>query len=1017
MRAATHIRGVLRAPAAQATLFGFVYFAVARAGLTFAVQPEGITAVWPASGLYLGILLVAPRRCWPALATAAFTADLAANLIVGNDLASLGIAVADAAEGLLGATLIGLACGGTRFTLTRVRHIIAFALAGAGAASAITAVIGAATVALSSGEAFGHTWLLWWTAHGIGMLAVAPLVCAAFSPELAPPPRAELGKFMLMLAGLVLCTVVVFSSEAAAAGEAALPPAVATPFLLLIAWRSGPAATALGSFALCAIALLFTVHGMGPLVSIGLDQGQHLLFLQIFLAASVVTAMAIAAAVSEGHDAQAALEAAERRFRTLVEQIPTATYICDYDEHSTMRYISPQAEAMTGYPTSYWIDDPEHWRRIVHPDDRDEVVEAVARCVREETPFDGEYRIVRADGEVIVVWDRETIVRHEDGRPITSQGVLVDVTELRHTERALIDSEELHRSVVDALEEGVIVLDSDGMIVAANASGARILGVEIESLVGSRPPFEQALLADGTPVDEHNSPAIRALRTQVAARDVELRIARPAGDERWLRVNYQPLDGQGDGAGLVFSFTDVTERRRDQEHIAYLAYHDALTGLPNRSALERALSPALARARRGGRAAALIYLDLDNFKLVNDSLGHAAGDEVLRQVAARLRARVRDGDMLVRLSGDEFMLLLPDLGGDATWVAWQVAGDLIAQLEGAFAIGASEFEVTASAGIALYPLHGEHGPELLKHADSALYDTKRDKPGTVGVYESRDAQSTRRLTLSSRVRRALAQDQFELHFQPVFSLDDLKPIGVEALIRWRDPERGLLQSGEFIPLAEETGLIDLIGDWVIDAVIAQGESWLDLGLRPLLAFNVSPLQLRRRGFAADFARRLDASRMNPIQFSIEITESASMAEANRGSAILEELHDLGVHLAIDDFGADFSSLGRLRDLPVDMLKIDRSFLHGVPQADDASAVITAIVRLAEAIGMRAVAEGVETEAQLQFLVAKGCHLAQGFHLARPLPVDRATRLLLGDPSATAPDARGSAESEISRAGV
>ncbi|MEO8091400.1 MAG: EAL domain-containing protein [bacterium] len=1016
MRAATHIREILRAPATQATLFGLVYFGFARGGLTFAIQPEGITAVWPASGLYLGILLVSPRRHWPAFVTAAFSADLAANLIADNGLASLGIAVADTSEGLLGAVLIGLACGGTPFTLSRIRHIIAFALAGVGAANAITAVIGAATVALSSGESFGHTWLLWWTADGIGMLAVAPLICAAFATKLAPPTRAELGEFLLALGGLVLSAVLVFSSEAVATG-AALPPVMVTPFLLWMAWRSGPAAAAVGSFALGAIALVFTIGGVGPLASIGLGHYQHPFSLYVFLAVSVVTAMAIAAAVSEGRDTHADLEAVERRFRTLVEQIPAATYICDYDEQGTYRYISPQAEAMTGYPTSYWLDDPEHWSRILHPDDRDDIVELIAHCVREEIPFDREYRVVRADGEVIVIWDRETVVRDEDGRPISSQGVLVDVTELRRTERALIESEGLHRSVVDALEEGVFVLDSDGIVVAANASGAGVLEVEAEALLGSPLPFEQAFLADGTPVDEHNSPAMRALRTGVGARDVELRIVRPVGDDRWLRINYQPLEGQGDGAGLVFSFTDVTERRRDQEQIAYLAYNDPLTGLPNRTALERALSPALARARRGGRAAALIYLDLDHFKVVNDSLGHAAGDEVLRQVAARLKARVRDGDMLVRLSGDEFMLLMPDLSGDAGGAAWQVAGDLIAQLEGPFAIGDSKFEVTASAGISLYPLHGEHGEELLKHADAALYDTKRDEPGTVGVYESQGAQSSGRLTLSSRVRRALAQDEFELHFQPVFSLDDLKPIGVEALIRWRDPERGLLQPVEFIPLAEETGLIDLIGDWVIDAAIAQGESWLDLGLRPLLAFNVSPRQLRRRGFAADLARKVGASRMNPVQLSIEITESASMAEANRGGATLEELHELGVNLAIDDFGADFSSLSRLRNLPVDMLKIDRSFLEGVPQAEDASAMVTAIVRLAEALEMRAVAEGVETEAQLQFVRAQGCRLAQGFHLARPLPADRATRLLLGDATATAPDARPSAESESTRAGV
>jgi diguanylate cyclase (GGDEF)-like protein/PAS domain S-box-containing protein len=1003
------IRDILRATPAQAALFGVVYFALARGGLALAGQPDSVSVISAGSGLYLGILLVTPRRRWPAFVIAAFAADLLASLGGGDGLAGVGIALADASDAPLAAILIGLV-GGTPFALTRIRHVLALALAGAGVANALTSLVGAAAVAASSDQDFAQTWLVWWTANGIGMLAVAPVVCAAFATTMTPPTRAELIEFLLLLGGLVLSAVIVFSLEPGTTGtSAAVPPALAVPFLLLMAWRSGPAATAVGVFALCTVASVFTVRGLGPLAVAGLDPSEQLLSLQLFLAVWAVTAMTISAALSDGREAQAALRSAERRFRTLVEQIPTVTYICDYDEDATLRYISPQAETMTGYPTSYWLADQDHWRQIVHPDDREEIVEAVARCVREQVPFAAEYRMVHANGKVIQILDRETIVRDEDGRPLTSQGVLLDVTELRQTERALIESEELHRSVVDALEEGVFVLNADGIIVAANASGARVLGVTVESLIGSPPPFNQAFLVDGTPLDLHNSPAMRVLRTGVAERDVELRVVRPSGEERWLRVNYQPLGGKGSGGGLVFSFTDVTERRRDEAQIAHLAYHDTLTGLPNRTALERALSPALARASRAGRAAALIYLDLDHFKVVNDSLGHAAGDEVLRQVADRLKARVRDGDTLVRLGGDEFMLLMPDLGGDASEAAWRVAGDLIAQLEGPFAIGHSEFEVTASAGIALYPLHGSHGEELLKHADAALYGTKRDERGTVGIYENQEAESTGRLTLSSRVRRALAEDEFELHFQPVFSLDDLEPIGVEALIRWRDPERGLVQPGEFIPLAEETGLIDLIGNWVIDAVIAQGESWLDLGLSPLLAFNVSARQLRRRGFAAEFARKLGASTMNPIQLSLEITESASMAEAHRSSEILERLHELGVHLAIDDFGADFSSLSRLRDLPVDMLKIDRSFLHGVPQAHDASAVVTAILRLAEALEMRAVAEGVETEAQLEFLRAQGCQLGQGFHLGRPMPAEQVTRLLLGEPAA--------AEGAISRAGV
>ncbi len=388
-----------------------------------------------------------------------------------------------------------------------------------------------------------------------------------------------------------------------------------------------------------------------------------------------------------------------------------------------------------------------------------------------------------------------------------AKGALREVTGLRRAERALADSEELHRSVVEALDEGVYVLDANGVIVACNASGSAIFNATPGELIGRRPPFERLRMPDGTPLDEHNSPAMRALRSGRATRDVELKVVPDDGEERWLRLNYLPLRS-GDAAkprGLVTSFTDITERRRSEARVAYLAYHDMLTGLPNRTALEQAIGPALARARREGHAVALIYFDLDHFKVVNDSLGHAAGDELLRRVAERLKGRVRATDTLVRLGGDEFMLLVPDLDGDVDEIALAIARDFIAQLEDPFVIDGAEFEITASAGIAIYPDHGKRAAELLQHADAALYETKRRARGAVAFYEPRGTDPTRRLTLSSEVKRALSRDEFELHYQPIFALDAVEVMGVEALIRWRHPERGLVPPGEFIPIAEETG--------------------------------------------------------------------------------------------------------------------------------------------------------------------------------------------------------------------
>lgn len=701
------------------------------------------------------------------------------------------------------------------------------------------------------------------------------------------------------------------------------------------------------------------------------------------------------------HRTDSALREADERYRSLVEQIPTVTYICDYDESATLRYISPQIEEWTGYRAQRWIDDPDHWKQIIHPEDRRRVLDEVVECVRGRIPFDCEYRLVRKDGSSLHVWDRETIVPEEDGGVSYSQGVIVDITPLRAAQAALSQSEELHRSTVEALSEGVIVLDGDGRAISCNTSGTRITGLAPDELLGSKPPFLPSFFADGTPIDADNDPALSALRRKEPVRSVVLRIERPDGEERWISANYQPLDtGVAAPAGtdqarseLVCSFADISERRRDEAQISHLAYHDALTGLPNRRKFEDHLGPALARAHRNGKGAALLYFDLDHFKVVNDSLGHGAGDELLRQIAGRLSTRVRGGDLLARHGGDEFILLLSDLGVNARATAELVATDLLVLLHPPFEIDGSEFEITASVGISLFPEDGQDAQNLLAHADAALYQTKRAARGALTFYQAGDDDPANRLTFSARLRRALEQDEFELLYQPVVALADGSLAGLEALVRWRDPDEGLLAPGAFIPLAEETGLIELIDEHVMERAIRQLADWMAEGLEPRVAINLSPRELSRDDLPARLKRLLDAVDVDPTLLTIEITESAAMRSDEDWHGQLKRLTDLGVRLALDDFGADFSSLSRLRELPVDSLKIDRKFLRRVPDDAQASAIIGAILRLAEALGMDAVAEGVETADQRQFLMKKGCRLAQGYRLGRPVPPEQVPALL------------------------
>jgi diguanylate cyclase (GGDEF)-like protein/PAS domain S-box-containing protein len=534
----------------------------------------------------------------------------------------------------------------------------------------------------------------------------------------------------------------------------------------------------------------------------------------------------------------------------------------------------------------------------------------------------------------------------------------------------------------------IIQLDGHGRIERLNRRTCELLGYDEDELLDAD-WFEIAVPEEfqATARDNYFRP-LAGLKPHNP--QSETLVITRAGERRWVSWSGRRVDTRT-GPGMLVAGEDVTEQRAAQEHVRHMAYHDPLTGLANRAKLEEHAALALARARRHGRAAAILYIDLDRFKLVNDTLGHAAGDELLRQVSERLAERTRATDLLARHGGDEFMLLLADLDGDARATADRVAHDVLATLERPFTIEGHEFEIAASLGIASYPDDGAELSDVLKRADDALYAAKRDGRGTIRFAAAEQAPATGRLTLTARLRRALARDEFELHYQPVYRVETGEAVAVEALLRWHDPERGMVAPGEFIPAAEDSGLIEPIGDWVVDAVIAQAAAWRELGLRPDIAFNVSPRQLRSSGFADRLLDKLSA--VDAGQFIAEITESAAMADPEYTVPLLDRLAASGLKLAIDDFGADFSSLARLRDLPVHELKIDRSFLRDVPGDGRSAAIVTAVIQLAQALELAGVAEGVETAEQLEFLARHGCALAQGFHLARPLPAAAVTPLL------------------------
>jgi diguanylate cyclase (GGDEF)-like protein len=415
--------------------------------------------------------------------------------------------------------------------------------------------------------------------------------------------------------------------------------------------------------------------------------------------------------------------------------------------------------------------------------------------------------------------------------------------------------------------------------------------------------------------------------------------------------------------------------------------------LTTRPAFDEALADAVAAARCSGTAVALAYADVNDFRRVNDSLGTELGEELLTQVSTRLRSALRPVDLVAREGGEGFHVLVRDLPMDARGHAEAVGQRIADAMHAPFGLGAAELLLDASVGISIFPDDAETPETLRKHADAAMYEA-RAGGGGVHVYGVGTADPLERLELAARLRRAIERGELELHHQPILRLADEGVMGVESLVRWRDPLRGgLVPPGEFIPVAERTGVIDALGDWVLREVCRQAREWSDLGLKPNVGFNVSPRQLRRPEVAQRFAEVVRAYGIEPGRFVLEITESAWSLEASRLLPVLGELRDAGFALAIDDFGAGYSSLWRLRELPVQIIKVDRAFLDGVPEDPQGTAVYSAILRLADACGCDVVAEGVERPEHAAFLAANGCRIAQGFHYSRPKPADEVTALL------------------------
>jgi diguanylate cyclase (GGDEF)-like protein/PAS domain S-box-containing protein len=575
-----------------------------------------------------------------------------------------------------------------------------------------------------------------------------------------------------------------------------------------------------------------------------------------------------------------------------------------------------------------------------------------------------------------------------DGQPAFI-GIVRNITERKQADEALRRSEERFRSIFEHAVAGMNTMDSEGRFVEVNDAFCRFLGFSAEELRG--------LSVEDFTHPEDRAETRESLREAAAGlRKVynrEKRYLHKDGSTVWGHISrawvFDDLGRQTFSVGLV---QDITERKRASEELDYLVHHDALTLLPNRRLLNDRMVHALARAERSGSQLALLHLDLDRFKMINDSLGLECGDQVLRELGGRLARMIRTADTVARLGGDEFVVLLEEACD--VQKASIVAQKILTEIARPLSAGGQTLVLTASLGISLYPSDGGTLEDLLKSAEKAMYRAKEEGSNTYRFYTAgMNARSRELLLLEGGLRQALEQNEFIVYYQPQFDLLSGELVGSEALLRWQHPQLGMISPLDFIPMAEETGLIVAIGNWVLKSACLQNQLWQERAGRPLqVAVNMSARQFRHADLLQEVDAALQGSGLSPELLELEITESILMADVEQAIEVMRQLTGQGIHFAIDDFGTGYSSLNYLRRFPIANLKIDRSFVQDVTTDPNAAAIAQSIVMLAHNLNLQVVAEGVETSEQADFLRSAGCNLVQGFLFGRPVPAAEFERL-------------------------
>ncbi|WP_121663801.1 sensor domain-containing protein [Metabacillus litoralis] len=669
------------------------------------------------------------------------------------------------------------------------------------------------------------------------------------------------------------------------------------------------------------------------------------------------------------------LQKSNQKLNSIFDSLDVAIWSHDLKEDHLM--ITPGIEKLYGYPLEEFYQDQLLWKKAIYPEDL-QIIEQRQEKLKEGKPVTDVYRILKPiSGEVRWIQDSGIPVFDEKGNYVDFTSVLFDVTETK-------EREERYRGLVE-MSPDLIAVIRKWSLDFINEAGSKLLGEENpfelmgKSILRYMPTNSVMIIKEALSDMEANALEKNRFETEIIRAD---------GRTVNIEISVMNILYEGRKARLIVG-RDITERKKADEIIHQMAYYDSLTGLPNRNMFKDHLNEHLSQAK--DKMLAVLFLDLDRFKIINDTKGHSTGDLLLQKAAKRLVEAVGNQGMVSRQGGDEFIILLESTSYEEIE---EVAQGIIQAFSQPFDLNGDEFFVTPSVGISLYPVDGEDQETLIKNADTAMYLAKERGKNNYQYYNSTlQNVSTRKMELEVGLRKALAKEHFEVFYQPQYRLATREVCGVEALLRWKHPKLGMISPADFIPLAEETGLIVPIGRWVLRKVCEQHKRWKDAGLGTVpVAVNVSVRQIQDLGFVDDVKQALKDFKLDPADLELEITESI-MQNIEFSRIVLKKLKELGVNIAIDDFGKGYSSLSYLKYLPIDKIKVDKSFVDDILDSTLNGSIAKAIIEMSHTMNFSVIAEGIEEEVQLTFLLNNFCELGQGYLLSKPLDVVGVTELI------------------------